>query len=96
MSSSPALSSFPPSSVVARPSSEAEKELEPVKFPSVASVIVGNEGLARGGSVGAVGVEGFTSFCSVDFVGLAVGVLVGNVPGATGGHVFFQVEYRLQ
>ena len=68
----------------------------------MASVIVGNDGLAMGGKVGsfgAAGVEtgersGVGSAATIDgaFVGLEVGDRVGVSPGIIGGQVETQVE----
>jgi len=67
---------------------------------AVPFTIVGKVGFASGGNVGLrvsettkvdAKVGSIRSDCG-DFVGLGVGVLVGRVPGTTGGHVFLQME----
>jgi len=72
-------------------------------------VIVGNVGpgsvgkcgtLGAAGGVTLLGMEGTATIsCCVtagSLVGLGVGLHVGSVPGSTGGHHAFQVEYVLQ
>lgn len=62
---------------------------------------VGKSGtLGAAGGVTPLGMEGTAAVsCCVaagSLVGLGVGLRVGSVPGTTGGHDPFQVEYELQ